>query len=70
MDVREEPLTVAEMAKYLKKSEYTVREYAKNDVVPAHKIGGSWLFYLSEFHERRTREVTDPWARKPKRRVA
>jgi excisionase family DNA binding protein len=71
LDPREEPLTVPEMAKYLRRSEYTIREYAKNDVIPAHKLGGVWSFYLSEFHAARTAAAVDPWAApKAKRRVA
>jgi len=62
LDLREEPLTVAQMAVYLKKSEYTVREHAKAGVIPAHKIGGVWRFYLSEFHAARTAAVVEPWA--------
>jgi excisionase family DNA binding protein len=68
LDVREEPLTVTEMAEYLKVSEYTVREYAKNRKVPAHKVGGVWRFYLSEFRASRTAAVVDPWVRDDKRR--
>lgn len=64
LDAREEPLTVSEMAAYLKKSEYTVREHAKSGSIPAHKIGGVWRFFLSEFHAARTAAVVDPWARK------
>ena len=71
LDPREEPLTVPEMAAYLRRSAYTIREYAKHDVIPAHKIGGSWRFYLSEFHAARTAAATDSWAApKSKRRVA
>jgi excisionase family DNA binding protein len=55
------------MAAYLKKSAYTVREYAKAGTIPAHKLGGTWTFYLSEFHEARTKAVVDPWVRKGRR---
>ena len=72
LDPREEPLTVAEMAAYLKRSEYTVREYAKSKAIPAHKIGDGpkarWQFFLSEFHAARTAAASDPWALPSKRR--
>ena len=68
LDPREEPLTVPEMAAYLRRSEYTIREYAKNDVIPAHKLGGSWRFFLSEFHAARTAAAADPWALPARRR--
>lgn len=67
MDIHEPPLTVAEMATYLKKSPYTIREYAKAETIPAHKVGGTWMFYLSEFHAARTKSVVDPWVRKGRR---
>lgn len=72
LDIHEQPLTVAEMAAYLKKSEYTVREYAKSGVVPAHKLGNGpraqWQFFLSEFHAKRTEAVVDPFAAPRSRR--
>ncbi|SFR75851.1 DNA binding domain-containing protein, excisionase family [Agromyces sp. CF514] len=68
MDIREEPLTVDEMASYLKKSAYTVREHAKSGAIPAHKVGGTWRFFLSEFHAQRTAEVVDPFAAPRSRR--
>jgi excisionase family DNA binding protein len=64
LDVREEPLTVTEMAAYLKKSEYTVRELAKAGKIPGHKVGGTWRFFLSEFRASRTAAVVDPWVRR------
>lgn len=46
----EKPLTVAEMAAYLKRSEYSVRKYAKEGELPGHKVGREWRFFLSEVH--------------------
>lgn len=44
----EQPMTVPEMAAYLRRSEYTVREYAKTGEIPAHKVGREWRFFMSE----------------------
>ena len=66
----EKPLTVPEMAAYLRRSEYTIREYAKNDIIPARKLGGKWEFYLSEYHAKRTAEAVDPWAAPSRKRRA
>lgn len=66
--MNEQPLTVAEMAVYLRRSEYTIREYAKHDIIPARKLGGKWEFYLSEYHAARTAAAVDPWALPSRRR--
>ena len=42
--MREEILTVKELAKYLKMDEHTVYRLASKGVLPAAKIGGEWRF--------------------------
>ncbi|MBC7334425.1 MAG: helix-turn-helix domain-containing protein [Actinobacteria bacterium] len=42
--MREEILTVKELAKYLKMDEYTVYRLARKGVLPGVKIGGEWRF--------------------------
>lgn len=42
--MKEEILTVKELAKYLKMDEHTVYRLARKGVLPAVKIGGEWRF--------------------------
>lgn len=42
--MKEEILTVKELAKYLKMDEHTVYRLARKGILPAVKIGGEWRF--------------------------
>ena len=42
--MKEEILTVKELAKYLKMDEHTVYRLARKKVLPGVKIGGEWRF--------------------------
>jgi len=42
--MKEEILTVKELAKYLKMDEHTIYRLARRGILPAVKIGGEWRF--------------------------
>jgi len=44
MVMREEILTVRELARYLKMNEHTIYRLARKGVLPGAKIGGEWKF--------------------------
>lgn len=62
--VAEDMVGVDDIAAMLDKSPYTIREYARNGDIPAHKIGREWKFFRSEIREHLTSKVLDPWVRK------
>lgn len=64
-DLGERPVDVEAIAEYLGIRPYTAREYAKSGVIPAHKLGGHWRFYVSEVRSHLTRPKPDPWMRSP-----
>ena len=47
MDAKE-ILTTDETAEFLSLTPYTVREYAKNGIIPARKVGKSWRFVKAD----------------------
>lgn len=65
-------IDVPAMARYLGVSEYTVRQYAKNKVIPAHKLGDGlralWRFDLSEVRAHLAAPPADPWVNSKKPR--
>ena len=63
-DITEQPIDLAAMAEYLRKSEYTTREYAKRGEIPGFKLNGRCHFYLSQVQADLTSRVVDPWQRK------
>ncbi|MDD9950084.1 MAG: helix-turn-helix domain-containing protein [Zetaproteobacteria bacterium] len=49
MDGMDQPLwTVAEVAKYLKLAERTIRKWAAEGVIPAYRIASEWRFCSRE----------------------
>lgn len=58
----ERPVTVAQAAEYLHCSVDTVYDLVAARTIPARKIGGKWLFFLSELekHVRRLDQETAP----------
>ena len=42
--MKEDILTVKELAKYLKMDEHTIYRLARKRILPAVKIGGEWRF--------------------------
>jgi excisionase family DNA binding protein len=50
-NVSETFLTPEQAAKMLNLSAYTVRAYARQGVIPAHKIGRTWRFSKSDLEE-------------------
>lgn len=60
----ERPVDVEAIAEYLGITPYTARQYAKTGVIPAHKLGGRWRFYVSEVRAHLTKPI-DPWMRSP-----
>jgi excisionase family DNA binding protein len=42
------------------KSAYTIRQWAKAGVIPGVKVGGTWLFKLSEI-DAHLAQPKDPW---------
>lgn len=54
----EDPVDVPYLARYLKKSEYTIRRYAATKEIPAFKSGREWRFYLSEVRASLTDRAT------------
>ena len=54
-------LEVDEACKYLKMSKVTLYRHARNGVIPAFKVGGSWKFNknsLDEWIQQRVKEDT------------
>lgn len=45
MEKNKEIMTAKEVAEYLKIHPFTVRKYAKEDKIPAFKIGTDWRFH-------------------------
>jgi PTS system nitrogen regulatory IIA component len=46
-----ELLTIREVAKMLKLSTFTIREYAKKGIIPARKVGQQWRFQKDDVVE-------------------
>ena len=42
------------------KSAYTIRQWAKAGIIPGVKLGGTWLFKLSDIEKHLSRPQ-DPW---------
>jgi len=44
-------MNIAEVASYLRRSEWTIRQWAQKQRIPAHKVGQRWLFNRVEIDE-------------------
>lgn len=61
MDMSSQPekwINLADVADYLGVSKDTIRNWIKNDALPAHKVGRLWKFKISE---------VDQWVMKNKK---
>ena len=60
----EQPVGVREVAAYMNRSPYTIREWAKARKIPAHKPDGmkQWVFFLSEIRAEFDSAGRDSWA--------
>ena len=55
-------LEVDEACKYLKMSKVTLYRHARNGVIPAFKVGGSWKFNKSSLEDRIQQRVKEDTA--------
>jgi predicted DNA-binding transcriptional regulator AlpA len=61
--MNERAITVAELARMLRISEWKARELGKDPTFPSFRVGGQHRFWPSEVREhlQREREQRDPW---------
>jgi excisionase family DNA binding protein len=45
VEMEDQVLTTEEAAKFLKLTPFTVRDYARREILPARKVGKGWRFY-------------------------
>lgn len=43
-------LNVQDLSKFLGKSKRTIQDWSQKGKIPAHKIGGDWIFYKEEIN--------------------
>ncbi|WP_410781002.1 helix-turn-helix domain-containing protein [Leifsonia sp. SIMBA_070] len=56
------------LAEHLGKSVFTVRRWAQSGIIPGRKVGGGWMFRVSEVDDSVNRQPADPWIQSPRSR--